>query len=168
MIPVGAVYIHTVYDFNFLIYGATGLMLIQNIDNFFAELLKLQIEKNHKQILKQKSFLHFEVCQQNSDIAYWWVMFLTLLNLFNSFLRSSINRVMICPNLTEFKAAQDSDSQYYSSNGMKVVYFLNIFLILVEIAFILFPFLSIPVVSLIMSKFNDYHHDHGDQNVEKL
>ena len=41
VIPVGAVYLHTVYDFNFLIYGATGLMLIQNIDNFFAELLKL-------------------------------------------------------------------------------------------------------------------------------
>lgn len=165
MIPVGAVYIHTVYDFNYLIYGATGLMLIQNIDNFFAELLKLQIEKNHKQILKEKSFLHFEVCQQNSDIAYWWVMFLTLLNLLNSFLRSSINRVMICPNLIEFKAAIDSDSQYYSSNGMKAVYLINMLLILVELAFILFPFLSIPIVSLITNKFNDYHHEHADKDV---
>jgi hypothetical protein len=63
VIPVGAVYIHTVWDFNFLIYGATGLMLITNIDNFFAELFKLQIEKNHKEILVDETFLHFKVCQ---------------------------------------------------------------------------------------------------------
>ena len=33
IIPVGSVYIHTVSDFNFLVYGASALMLISNIDN---------------------------------------------------------------------------------------------------------------------------------------
>ena len=72
---------------------------------------------------------------------------------------------MICPNLTKFKAAHDSDSLYYSSNGMKAVNMINIFLIFVELAFILFPFLSIPIVSLIMNKLNDYDHEHDDKNV---
>ena len=85
-------------------------MFIQNIDNFFAELLKLQIEKNHKEILIEKGFLHFKVCQKNSDVAYWWVMFLTFLNLFNAILRSLINKNMICPNLLAFKESVENDS----------------------------------------------------------
>ena len=50
VIPIGSIYLHTVSDFNNLVYGASGLILISNIDNFFAELLKLQIDKNHKVI----------------------------------------------------------------------------------------------------------------------
>ena len=41
IIPVGTIYIHTVYDFNNLVYGASALMLISNIDNYFGELMKL-------------------------------------------------------------------------------------------------------------------------------
>lgn len=129
-------------------------MLITNIDNFFAELFKLQIEKNHEEILVDETFLHFKVCQINKDVAYWWVMFITFLNLANCFLRSLINKYMICPNLEEFKKANEQNLTYVSSDGMKVLYILNFILISVEIIFILLPIFSIPLIKFIMVKLD--------------
>lgn len=151
VIPVGAVYIHTVYDFNNVIYGAAGLMLITNIDNFFAELFKLQIEKNHKEVLSQENFLHFECCQTNSDVAYWWVIFLTVLNIINSFMRSLINKYMICPNIEDLKVANELGEPFYSSLAMKVLQYVNISLLMIELFFILFPFITIPLVKYFVS-----------------
>ena len=47
MIPIGTAYIQTIFTFRSLLYCMGGMLLITNMDNFIAELFKLQIEKNH-------------------------------------------------------------------------------------------------------------------------
>ena len=46
--PIAAAYIQNIFDFDNLIRCMAGLLLVTNIDNFIAELLKLQLEKNHE------------------------------------------------------------------------------------------------------------------------
>ena len=54
MIPIGTAYIQTIYTFRSLLYCMGGMLLITNMDNFIAELFKLELEKNHNEILSQK------------------------------------------------------------------------------------------------------------------
>lgn len=153
IIPVGSIYIHTVSDFNFLVYGASALMLISNIDNYFGELFRLQLEKNHKDIVHHKTYLQFPAGQKNMDVAYWWVIILTIANLINALFRCLVNKFTTCPFIEELKESHDNgDGFYFSSSGAKALEIISAALIILELLFMTLPFVSIPLVKKIVEQ----------------
>ena len=150
--PIAAAYIQNIFDFDKLIRCMAGLLLVTNIDNFIAELLKLQLEKNHSHLISSTNYMVFDTSQSTIDVAYWWVITLTALNLINCLIRSLTNKHMFCPNITQVKEALENDQNYFSSNAMKAVYYFNWFLIMFELLFIVMPFLSIPMVRFFVER----------------
>ena len=75
----------------------SGLLLLTNIDNFIAELFTLQLEKNHKCVIKHDDYLTFESYKIDQDTAYWYVMILFVLNLVNNVMFMLLNTYEYCP-----------------------------------------------------------------------
>ena len=82
---------------------------------------------------------------------------MTFVNLINAFLRSYVNNTMTCPSIKEYKESHDNDNGlFFASKGAKVLEMINYYIILLELMFILLPFVSIPLVKKILEFCNDY------------
>lgn len=88
-----------------LLYVMSGLLLMTNIDNFIAELFSLQLDKNHKEVKKHGFYLSFKACHNDTDVAYWYVIILFILNMVNNFTYMIILNYHDCPNTAEMVRA---------------------------------------------------------------
>ena len=93
----------------------SGLLLLTNIDNFIAELFRLQLDKNHKEVGKHANYLQFKVCEKYTNVAYWYVMILFILNMINNFVFMILSKYEYCPN-TELRIDADERGEKHFSN----------------------------------------------------
>jgi hypothetical protein len=102
ILPISSAFIYNIVELGKLIYAMGGLLLLSQIDNFAAELLTIQLEKNHADVLKHEKYMQFETCQTDIDSAYWWVITMILHNQINVFGFYFVNKFENCPNVDAY------------------------------------------------------------------
>lgn len=153
VIPITALYIYNVTSFLRLLYTMSGMILITNIDNFFVELLKFQMDKNHSEIKKHPQFLQFVTCDIDQDTAYWWVMILIGITLFNTISFMFLNHFEFCPHVDSFiDLMHATGERFHSSNTSKAITYIIYSCMILQMVWILLSFFTIHLVKYFVTK----------------
>lgn len=132
----------------------SGLLLLTNIDNFLAELFRLQLDKNHTEVAKNENYLVFKVCGKDTDVAYWYVIVLFILNMVNNTTLMLLSKYEYCPNTELRIQAKEVGERHFSNNFWKVLYYINYSSWIIQFFWIFCAFLVIPLLAKILNLAN--------------
>ena len=146
ILPISTAFLWNITDFTRLLYCMSGLLLLTNIDNFIAELFILQLDKNHKKVIKHKEYLTFETCEDDQNTAYWYVMILFVLNLVNNVMFMLLTTFEYCPNSEVWAEAKARGEKHFTNNAWRFLYYFWASSTSLQLIWVCFAFVIIPIL----------------------
>jgi hypothetical protein len=100
--------------------------------------------------------MQVNTCQDDIDVAYWWVIILVGFNFLSSTFTYILNRLGYCKALDMIVDARDDPeyNQNFDDSRIAVYFIITISSWVLLLLWVLLPFCSIPLLSAIISCFN--------------